>query len=154
MEALYDMNHFEPSYHSASLVGPPHSPPESSSKASVTNNDIKSDALQYAPTEVGDDHTGRNPGWGSSEEKEPLNPAQRRRKEQNRAAYVIWNLESQKEINLLFFAGTATDELTVSSQITANAPSASEKKSTFASWNKSSMTSSKNPVTCMKPTNV
>ena len=90
VKALYDINHhFDPAFHS----GLPHSP-ESSSKTSVTNNEMKSDPLHYAPTEVGDDHpSGRNPGWGSSEEgkEQPLNPAQRRRKEQNRAAYVTWN---------------------------------------------------------------
>ncbi|KAN0068882.1 hypothetical protein V8E54_013051 [Elaphomyces granulatus] len=101
--ALYDINHhFDPSYHSGSLVGPPHSP-ESSSKTSVTNNEIKSDPLHYAPTEVGDDNpSGRNPGWGSSEEKEqPLNPAQRRRKEQNRAAQRAFRERKEKHVREL-----------------------------------------------------
>lgn len=85
---------FDPSFRldpSSSLAPPPHSPPDSFSRHSVSSNDVKSTARANPASIDGDVNQFADPGVdrSSSEEKESMTPAQSKRKAQNRAAYVI-----------------------------------------------------------------
>lgn len=83
---------FDPSFRldpSSSFI-PPHSPPDSFTKQSVSSNDVHN-STRPGPTSIdGDEGPYRDPtGRSSSEEKDSATPAQSKRKAQNRAAYVI-----------------------------------------------------------------
>ncbi|KAM0106649.1 AP-1-like transcription factor [Aspergillus fumigatus] len=67
----------------SSFVPPPHSPPESFSKHSVSSNDFPNSHAEPGSVEGGDDQLQHR---SSSEEKDNLTPAQSKRKAQNRAA--------------------------------------------------------------------
>lgn len=89
---------FDPSFRldpSSSLVPPPHSPPDSFTKHSVSSNDVNNNARMDPASIDGDENQFADPGVGrsSSEEKESMTPAQSKRKAQNRAAYVISHVD-------------------------------------------------------------
>ena len=77
---------FQDPHSAASFVAPPHSPPESLAKHSVSSNDFSSQHLDQASLDGDDQLLDLNLGRSSSEEKESLTPAQSKRKAQNRAA--------------------------------------------------------------------
>lgn len=83
---------FDPSFRidpSASFVPPPHSPPDSCTKQSVSSNDVHNHTKLEPASVDEDDGQYHDPTVrSSSEEKESLTPAQSKRKAQNRAAYV------------------------------------------------------------------
>lgn len=76
---------------SSSFVPPPHSPPDSFTKTSVSSNDPHTNTKLDPSSIDGDENQYADPtlGRSSSEEKELMTPAQTKRKAQNRAAYVI-----------------------------------------------------------------
>lgn len=84
---------FDPSFRmdpSSSFGPPPHSPPDSFTKHSVSSNDVHHSTKQEPTSIDGDDSQYHDPtGRSSSEEKDSATPAQSKRKAQNRAAYVI-----------------------------------------------------------------
>jgi hypothetical protein len=71
----------------SSFVPPPHSPPDSFTKHSVSSNDFNNSKLD-PPSIDGDENHFADAGIArsSSEEKESMTPAQTKRKAQNRAA--------------------------------------------------------------------
>ncbi|KAI9041169.1 putative bZIP transcription factor (Fcr3) [Aspergillus affinis] len=94
---------FDPSFRfqnpaGQSFVPPPHSPPESFSKHSVSSNEVLN---HTEPTSVdgGDDRLG-DPSLGrsSSEEKEGTTPAQTKRKAQNRAAQRAFRERKERHV--------------------------------------------------------
>jgi hypothetical protein len=80
-------------------VPPPHSPPDSYSKTSVSSHDPNNNTKPGTSSIDGDENQFGDPALGrsSSEEKESMTPAQTKRKAQNRAAYVITRARSQKQ---------------------------------------------------------
>lgn len=75
----------------SSFVPPPHSPPDSFTKHSVSSNDFGNNSKLDPSSIDGDENHYADIGVArsSSEEKESMTPAQSKRKAQNRAAYVI-----------------------------------------------------------------
>ena len=73
----------------SSFVPPPHSPPDSFTKQSVSSNDPNNNT-KPGPASLDGDEFFADGGVArsSSEEKESMTPAQTKRKAQNRAAYV------------------------------------------------------------------
>ncbi|KAL2014181.1 hypothetical protein VTN00DRAFT_1706 [Thermoascus crustaceus] len=102
---------YDPSYDSfdptfrfdpATLIAPPHSPPESFTKHSVGSNEFKSDGPPQTATDTGDDQSAdRKSGRSSSEEKDTLTPAQSRRKAQNRAAQRAFRERKERHVREL-----------------------------------------------------
>lgn len=130
---------FDPSFRldpSSSLVPPPHSPPDSFTKRSISSNDVTNNTRVDPASVDGEENQFADPGVGrsSSEEKETMTPAQSKRKAQNRAAYVthptlICGLAPDRNYaNEEFICGLAR----LTRSITGSAHSAKEKSATFA----------------------
>ncbi|KAF7131396.1 hypothetical protein CNMCM5793_004567 [Aspergillus hiratsukae] len=82
----------------SSFVPPPHSPPESFSKHSVSSNEFPNSYAELGSIEGGDDqHQHRS----SSEEKDNLTPAQSKRKAQNRAAQRAFRERKERHVREL-----------------------------------------------------
>lgn len=100
---------FDPSLRldpSTSLVAPPpHSPPDSFTKHSISSNDVRYGSKPDPVTFDGEENQFADAGMGrsSSEEKESATPAQSKRKAQNRAAYVIFTLAVSSQFWLFPF---------------------------------------------------
>ncbi|KAL4892980.1 hypothetical protein BDV59DRAFT_179204 [Aspergillus ambiguus] len=85
-----------------SLVPPPHSPPESFTKHSVSSNEVHNNHERASAD--GEEHLGdHGMGRSSSEEKEGanMNPAQTKRKAQNRAAQRAFRERKERHVREL-----------------------------------------------------
>ncbi|PWY91045.1 hypothetical protein BO70DRAFT_384598 [Aspergillus heteromorphus CBS 117.55] len=82
----------------ASFVPPPHSPPESTTKQSVSSNDYPNNHYDRASPDGDDQLLDLNLGRSSSEEKEILTPAQSKRKAQNRAAQRAFRERKERHV--------------------------------------------------------
>ncbi|KAJ5693081.1 hypothetical protein N7462_002504 [Penicillium macrosclerotiorum] len=95
---------FDPSFRldssSSSFVPPPHSPPDSFTKHSVSSNDIHHNNKPEPASIDGDDNQYADPAAGrsSSEEKESATPAQSKRKAQNRAAQRAFRERKERHV--------------------------------------------------------
>ncbi|GIJ99300.1 hypothetical protein Aspvir_001430 [Aspergillus viridinutans] len=103
--SLVNYHPFDPSFRSqnnatapSSLVPPPHSPPESFSKHSVSSNDFPNIHAEPGSVEGGDDQLQHR---SSSEEKDNLTPAQSKRKAQNRAAQRAFRERKERHVREL-----------------------------------------------------
>ncbi|OOF94610.1 hypothetical protein ASPCADRAFT_208259 [Aspergillus carbonarius ITEM 5010] len=92
---------FQDPHSAASFVAPPHSPPESLAKHSVSSNDFSSQHLDQASLDGDDQLLDLNLGRSSSEEKESLTPAQSKRKAQNRAAQRAFRERKERHVREL-----------------------------------------------------
>ncbi|KAJ5891185.1 uncharacterized protein N7473_007413 [Penicillium subrubescens] len=93
---------FDPSFRldpSSTFGPPPHSPPDSFTKHSVSSNDVHN-STKPEPTSIdGDDSQYRDPaGRSSSEEKDSAMPAQSKRKAQNRAAQRAFRERKERHV--------------------------------------------------------
>ncbi|PYH95557.1 hypothetical protein BO71DRAFT_351076 [Aspergillus ellipticus CBS 707.79] len=82
----------------ASFVPPPHSPPESTTKQSVSSNDYSNNQFDRGSPDGDDQLLDLNLGRSSSEEKEILTPAQSKRKAQNRAAQRAFRERKERHV--------------------------------------------------------
>ncbi|KAJ5174760.1 uncharacterized protein N7482_000637 [Penicillium canariense] len=93
---------FDPAFRldpSSSLVPPPHSPPDSFTKHSVSSNDVYNSTKPDPGSIDGDDHHSADPTERcSSEEKESATPAQSKRKAQNRAAQRAFRERKERHV--------------------------------------------------------
>ncbi|EPS30443.1 hypothetical protein PDE_05394 [Penicillium oxalicum 114-2] len=93
---------FDPSFRidpSASFVPPPHSPPDSCTKQSVSSNDVHNHTKLEPASVDEDDAQYQDPTVrSSSEEKESLTPAQSKRKAQNRAAQRAFRERKERHV--------------------------------------------------------
>ncbi|RAL10382.1 putative bZIP transcription factor (Fcr3) [Aspergillus homomorphus CBS 101889] len=85
----------------ASFVAPPHSPPESLTKQSVSSNDVANQHFDQASLEADDLPVEFNPARSSSEEKDNMTPAQSKRKAQNRAAQRAFRERKERHVREL-----------------------------------------------------
>ncbi|PYH40975.1 putative bZIP transcription factor (Fcr3) [Aspergillus saccharolyticus JOP 1030-1] len=85
----------------ASFVAPPHSPPESLTKQSVSSNDVAHPHFDRASLEADEPPADFNPGRSSSEEKDTMTPAQSKRKAQNRAAQRAFRERKERHVREL-----------------------------------------------------
>ncbi|PYI18311.1 hypothetical protein BO86DRAFT_390480 [Aspergillus japonicus CBS 114.51] len=85
----------------SSFVPPPHSPPESLTKQSVSSNDVANPSFDRASLEADDFPVDFNPGRSSSEEKDSVTPAQSKRKAQNRAAQRAFRERKERHVREL-----------------------------------------------------
>ncbi|OJJ39028.1 hypothetical protein ASPWEDRAFT_735754 [Aspergillus wentii DTO 134E9] len=85
----------------ASFVPPPHSPPESFSKHSVSSNDAANHPTDPASADGGDDQLMDQGGRSDSEEKDGSVPAQSKRKAQNRAAQRAFRERKERHVKEL-----------------------------------------------------
>ncbi|KAH8423306.1 putative bZIP transcription factor (Fcr3) [Aspergillus melleus] len=101
--SLQNYQSFDPSFRfqnpaGQSFVPPPHSPPESFSKHSVSSNEpfnhTEPTSVDGGDDRMGDPHLGRS----SSEEKEGTTPAQTKRKAQNRAAQRAFRERKERHV--------------------------------------------------------
>jgi hypothetical protein len=85
-------------------VPPPHSPPDSYTKASVSSHDPNNNIKPGTSSIDGDENQFGDPALGrsSSEEKDSMTPAQTKRKAQNRAAYVITRVRLLQQYQALY----------------------------------------------------
>ncbi|KAJ5439400.1 uncharacterized protein N7458_010398 [Penicillium daleae] len=93
---------FDPSFRmdpSSSFGPPPHSPPDSFTKHSVSSNDVHHSTKQEPTSIDGDDSQYHDPtGRSSSEEKDSATPAQSKRKAQNRAAQRAFRERKERHV--------------------------------------------------------
>ncbi|CAI7585192.1 unnamed protein product [Penicillium pancosmium] len=94
---------FDPSVRldpSSSFVPPPHSPPDSYSKTSVSSNDPNNNTKPGTSSIDGDENQFGDSALGrsSSEEKESMTPAQTKRKAQNRAAQRAFRERKERHV--------------------------------------------------------
>ncbi|OQE28765.1 hypothetical protein PENSTE_c003G10076 [Penicillium steckii] len=85
---------------SSSFVPPPHSPPDSFTKTSVSSNDPHTNTKLDPSSIDGDENQYADPtlGRSSSEEKESMTPAQTKRKAQNRAAQRAFRERKERHV--------------------------------------------------------
>ncbi|KAJ5103783.1 hypothetical protein N7532_004312 [Penicillium argentinense] len=97
---------------SSSFVPPPHSPPDSFTKTSVSSNDPNSHTRAGPASTDGDDNQFVDPAVGrsSSEEKESMTPAQTKRKAQNRAAQRAFRERKERHVKDLEDKVTSLEE--------------------------------------------
>lgn len=105
---------------------PPHSPPDSFTKRSVSSNDPNNTSNQDPSALDGDETQYAYPAMArsSSEEKDPKAPAPSKRKEQNRAAYVD---DHQKTPEMAFGENLTGSECDINVGDLVSEHSASEK---------------------------
>ncbi|KAJ6131569.1 hypothetical protein N7523_001275 [Penicillium sp. IBT 18751x] len=92
---------FDPSFRldpSTSLVPPPHSPPDSFTKHSVSSNDVNHTKTDPASIDGDERHYTDPAGHSSSEEKDNMTPAQSKRKAQNRAAQRAFRERKERHV--------------------------------------------------------
>ncbi|GAQ39266.1 hypothetical protein AtubIFM56815_007694 [Aspergillus tubingensis] len=92
---------FQDPHAAAAFVAPPHSPPESLTKQSVTSNEFSSQNVDRASYDGDDQLLDQSLGRSSSEEKESLTPAQSKRKAQNRAAQRAFRERKERHVREL-----------------------------------------------------
>ncbi|KAJ5198798.1 uncharacterized protein N7459_008643 [Penicillium hispanicum] len=97
---------------------PPHSPPDSFTKHSVSSNDPTHNAKSDPTSIDGDENQFADTvaGRSSSEEKESLNPAQSKRKAQNRAAQRAFRERKERHVKDLEDKVTTLEEASTSLQ--------------------------------------
>ncbi|KAJ5132319.1 hypothetical protein N7448_006477 [Penicillium atrosanguineum] len=92
---------FDPSFRldpSSSLVPPPHSPPDSFTKHSVSSNDVNHTKTDRTSIDGDERHYTDPAGHSSSEEKDNMTPVQSKRKAQNRAAQRAFRERKERHV--------------------------------------------------------